>query len=181
MRRQVQIIQDSTCSRTSCTHWRVYAVQRRNTLRVKSQDEPFVVCMRTASISNTFRNWSLCGYNFLLAIKTRTYRYEWNERENTRISRVQAWTPSPEAAWANRSKTCLWEGRLATPAKAATLSEGFSFAVKPENLVREVVAGWRNKPGSTEATQSSTAARDQQTSLSKSRTNGSQAAGSQRR
>ena len=33
--------------------------------------------------------------------------------------------------------------------------KGFSFAVKPKNLARQVVAGWRNKPGITEAIQTS--------------------------
>ena len=49
----------------------------------------------------------------------------------------------------------------------------FNFALKRENVVSKVVSGRRNKPGSTAATQSSTAASYQQMSVSKSRTNGS--------
>ena len=47
--------------------------------------------------------WVQCPCNFL---ETRTCRYEWNERE---ISRVQATTPSSEAAWTKTNKPCLWE------------------------------------------------------------------------
>ena len=60
---------------------------------------------------------------------TRTYRYEWKELENTRISRVQATTPSSEAAWTKTNKTCLWE-KKATPAKGATLRESYDSTVK---------------------------------------------------
>ena len=44
-----------------------------------------------------------------LQFSSNTCRYEWNERENTRISRVQPRTPSSEAAWRKTNKTCLWE------------------------------------------------------------------------
>ena len=50
--------------------------------------------------------------------ETRTCRYEWNGRENTRISRVQATTPSSEAAL-NKNEQYLPVRKKATPAKAA--------------------------------------------------------------
>ena len=90
--------------------------------------------------------WRLC-----LATSSPMYLYEWNERENTRISRVQESTSSSEAA-------CLWDKRV-TRAKA--------WSAKTSSAKSSY---WRNKPESTEATQSLTAARCQQTSVSNSRT-----------
>ena len=49
-----------------------------------------------------------CPCNFL---ETRTCRYDWNERE---ISRLQATTPSSEAAWTKTNKPCLWENEQRT-------------------------------------------------------------------
>ena len=63
------------------------------------------------------------------------YRYECrNELENTRISRVQATTPSSEAAWDKSSKTWRWYKRLT---RAKTASPQTSW---------EKSSCWRNKP-----------------------------------
>ena len=65
--------------------------------------------------------WVQCLCNFL---ERRTCRYEWNERE---ISRVQAITPSSEAAWTKTNKPCLWENEQHT--QEGCKNEGFNSAV----------------------------------------------------
>ena len=68
-------------------------------------DEPHAVRMRTLRFQ---WDWTFCEYNFPLA------KFSWNKNvplwtSKHRILRVQATTPSSEAAWKKTSKTSLWE------------------------------------------------------------------------
>ena len=100
--------------------------------------------------------WTFRENNFLLAICLRTRRYEWNERENTRILRMQATTPSSEAAWTETNKTCLWEKRAAHAKAARAKASTSPWSAKPTSWANSL-----GKLGSTEATQSSTVVRCQ--------------------
>ena len=87
-------------------------------------------CAHALASSNTL-NFLRVQYSCNL-FKTRTYRctaVNGINEKNTRISRVQATTPSSEAAWTKTNKTCLWE-KKATPAKGATLRESYDSTVK---------------------------------------------------
>ena len=78
----------------------------------KFQDEPLVVRMHTFRCQ-TLLNFLRVQLPSCNLFKTKTRRYEWTERENTRISRVQACS---EAAPVNKAE---WDKR-ATPEKAPT-------------------------------------------------------------
>ena len=72
--------------------------------------------------------------------------------------------------WINQKRREQRRAIIARETKEQRASKGFNFAVKK-------TSGQRNKPESTEATQSRARARCQQTSVSNIRTKGPQAAG----
>ena len=102
-----------------------------------------------------------------LGAKTCCYSYEWNGREITKILLAQVLTPSSEAAWTNRVEQDWPLKQKRNANKGSNTKTSWAKYL-----------GWTNKSGSTEATQSSTIARCQRTSVSNIRTNDSQAAGS---
>ena len=76
---------------------------------LKSQNEPLGVCMHTLQYQ-TLSGIEVfaCTISFLQFVLNKNVPLwtEWTRKHRN-------------LTWANRSKTCLWEGRLATPAKAA--------------------------------------------------------------
>ena len=76
--------------------------------------------------------WTFREYNFLLAICLRTRRYEWNERENTRILRMQATTET--------NKTCLWEKRAAYAKAARAKASTSPWSAKPTSWANSLQA-----------------------------------------
>ena len=125
----------------------------------------------SSPMSKPCRNLTFASTVFLLAsflgAKTCCYSYEWNGREITKILLAQVLTPSSEAAWTNRVEQD-WPLKQKRNANKGSNTK--------TSLAKYL--GWTNKSGSTEATQSSTIARCQRTSVSNIRTNDSQAAGS---
>ena len=74
-----------------------------------------------------FREFPFCNF-----FKTKTHRFEWNERESTRIPRVQAPTSCSQA-------TCMIKDEQDLPLKQKSkASEGSNSAVKHENVVSKV-------------------------------------------
>ena len=68
----------------------------------------FIAYLRHLWCQNPFGTFLRVQFRlFFQFLKNKTYRYECNKRGNTRISQVEAPTPSSEAAWTKASKTCL--------------------------------------------------------------------------
>ena len=92
------------------------------------QDGPPVVRICTFQYETLSGIEQFCEYHMLLPIcfkQEPTGMNGMNKKTCTRISRVQATTPSSEAAWTKTNKTCLWE-------KKSNASE--SFNLKRENV-----------------------------------------------
>ena len=172
-----------------------YYIDKHSRFFVKFSPHLSVRVLSTTPSRFVGNEWSLAGEPHIVHMRTLRFQWAWNFCEYN----VLATFLKQERATMNgmnekshkcKRQRCLqkqWEQRRTSLACEKMSNEGcknevFNSAVKHENVLSKVVAGWRNKPGSTERSQSSTAVRGVPVDASVKQPNkSSQAAGSKRR